>query len=285
MENKERDFSEIVEMPSDFGKAEEAPVVENTPPQDAAPAEQPEANSGQPRTPDGKFASKEAKSPEEPQGEKPQASAPPAAAPEPQPKQPDPGFVPIAALLDTRDKANTYKRQLDEMQAKLAELERQRNEQPPIDPYTDFDGALNQRVEVALTPLQKANAELLNRVIIAEATATHGKEAVENIRKALKEAAENNDPDLQWLSVQMDRSPDPIGTAIRWHQQKSFDPEAEKAKIREQLLAELASKQPQNTPPAAPETPPSMAALAQGGSGTKEQTVSIDGKFNTMFNR
>lgn len=285
METKDRDFSEIVEMPADYGKVEEAPA-QDTPPQESPPAETPEAKAEQPRGPDGKFASKEAKpeAAEQPKGDKPTEPAPPA-APVSQPKpQPDPGFVPIAALLDTRDKANSYKRQLDEVNARLADFERQKSQQPPIDPYADLEGALNQRVESALSPLQKANAELLNRVIIAEAIANHGKEAVENIRTALKEAAENNDPDLQWLAGQMDRSPDPIGTAIRWHKQKSFDPAAMEAEIRAKVLAELSSKQSQ-TPPAAPETPPSMAALAQGGAQGKEQAVTVDGKFNTMFNR
>lgn len=285
METKDRDFSEIVEMPADYGKVEEAPAQE-TPPPESPPDETPEAKAEQPRGPDGKFASKEAKpeAAEQPKGDKPTEPAPPA-APVSQPKpQPDPGFVPIAALLDTRDKANSYKRQLDEVNAKLADFERQKSQQPPIDPYADFDGALNQRVEGVVTPLQKEIANLRFELMRTKAESTYGAEAIKAAEDALEKMAQENDPELPYVAAQLKNAPDPIGAVVRWHKQRTFDPEAERAKLREQLLAEIASKQPQ-APTAAPETPPSMAALAQGGSNGKEQVVTMDGKFNTMFNR
>lgn len=287
-----RKLSEIIDVPADFGKVEEAPAtpVEPTPPAEpanAAPAESNEAE--RPRGPDGKFIAKSGE-PVAPTGELPQEPVPPT-APTPQASQPDPGFVPIAALLDTRDKLSARSRELDELRQKLADFERQKEQQPPVDPYVDFDGALNQRVGEAITPLQKQLSELKFRAVKAEAMATYGKEAVETVTKYFKENPLNRgDPEMVALDAQMEASPDPIGVAIEWHKRKTFDSAAHEAKIREderqKVLAELKGPTGQPQPQAAPVvTPPSMASVAQGGVVPNAAEVNPGNKFDQMFNR
>lgn len=62
-------------------------------------------------------------------------------APEVQPEKPEPGFVPIGALMDERDKRKAAAKELEEAKAELARQAQARQSQPRIpDPLDDAQG-------------------------------------------------------------------------------------------------------------------------------------------------
>lgn len=285
----ERPISDIVDVPKDYGKEVTAPA--EAPAAESKPT--PEADGGQPRGPDGKFLSKPSDEPQkapDATGVKPAEPTPPVAPQVQQTRQPDPGFVPIGAVLDTREKLSASKAEIAELRRRLADFERQK-EQPPVDFYADPEAAFNQRFSGALSPVQQQMKELENRTIRAEAMLIHGKDQVEKAQAAVKAALESNDPDMRALEMVCASSPDPFGEMIKWHERKSFDPAAHEAKIREderqKVIAEFQKSTGQTAPQAAPViTPPSMASVAQGGvvpnAGGETNPAN---KFNDMFNR
>ncbi len=177
----------------------------------------------QPRDETGRFASKsdtqpatEAFAPEPPPAPEPPEATPPVQDQEAsngQPSagnvQPPPGYIPMAALLDERDKRQKYEREL-ETYRKQAEEARRAPPPAPIDPITDpegFEASINQRLE-------KARWDAITSVSHSMATRHHGADKVKAAEEWLAGELQNN-PHL-WQTVQ--RQVDPYDFVVQQHQ-------------------------------------------------------------------
>lgn len=271
----ERKLTDVIDIPESFGKVEEAP---------AAPDPQPDS---QPRDDNGRFASRsepEAPKPQEPTGATPEPTPPVA-----QPVRPDPGFVPLAAVLDAREKLAEERRIRQEIEAKLHVFERQKAEPPPdffADPDAAFEARFNSRLGEMLSPLQQQLVQTQTALIEERLARVAGPEKASKIEAELQKAAEEGDPSLSYLANALkSQGPAAVKAVVDWYDKRTFDPVSMREQIRAEILAEMQQQKPAVPAHAAPVTPPSMAAVASGGAPARDVEVTPQGKFEQMFNR
>jgi hypothetical protein len=212
---------------------------------------------------------------------------PPADAPAPEPQQ-DKGdkFVPLAAMLDERDKRKA-------LEAKLAEFERQQQAQQPQadipDPYDDPAG-----YNAHVAQMMQNNALAVKFDLSEEmALQAHGEEAV----SAAKEWALSQD---QAFKQQYIGARHPIDWVVRQHQQArdlelyKADPVAFARTILERSGQALASDATggavpsvgQQPPASRPVTPPrSIASAPSSGGGARDIAMGPLAAVDATFNR
>lgn len=173
------------------------PVVQPTPEAPEAPAETGE----QPRTADGKFASQTP--PElapEPAPVAPAADAAPAT-----PAKPEAGFVPLAAVLDEREKRQKLQRELEELRS----TQRQPQTVPSI--TEDPEGFQNYVSQMTEAAQRNTVFNVSERFAVKE----HGKEAVD----AAKEWALSQPTHIRQGFV---ASEDPIGEIVSHYKREQM---------------------------------------------------------------
>ena len=176
----------------------------------------------QPRDDAGRFASKSEDSQPAPVTPEPPVSEPPASQqpvqeapaeptlsqPSVAPVQPPPGYIPIAAVLDEREKRQKFERELEEY--KRREAEAQRKPPQPLDPIADpeaFERQLNERIE-------KVRWDAITTASLVAAVRHHGQEKVKAAEEWLQQELQSN-PAL-WQTIQ--RQPDPYDFVVTQHQ-------------------------------------------------------------------
>lgn len=175
----------------------------------------------------------------QPSGEPSEPVTPPVTAP----SQPPHGYVPIAALVDTRLDARQAKQERDDLRRQIAELQKHKAE--PVDFFADPEAALRQHVEPIQAQFQQFASNLTFRASKAEAIASYGKQAVSDMEKAIDAAMQAGDPELNALRAHMLQSDDPVGVAMSWHKRRTVlnevgnDPAAYKERLKAEILAEL----------------------------------------------
>jgi myosin heavy subunit len=223
--------------------ADEAPAAVETP----EPAEvATEADTGQPRDEHGRFA---------PKTEAPQADAAPIQQPATvaeTPKDDEAGNVPSWRLRELREErdalrrqheettrtAYAYQQQMAEMQQRLADL--QKPKQEPVDFFADPSAAFKQQVAPLEQQFQQLQAETRMANSKAIAIARHGVAAVDELEKAVAEAIRANDPNINTLRSQLATSHDPVGTAMEWYSGQKVMKETggDIAKFKDKILAD-----------------------------------------------
>jgi hypothetical protein len=206
--------------------------------------------------------------------------APPQAVePEAKVKQDDaPPQAPVAAVTAERAKRQDAEQRLAQMEAELRELRRERAapKQPtepeaPPDWFANPDDAFRHRVREAVDPIQ--SSLMFNARLIAEQV-----NGADNVAKAVEEfdaavAAGKVDPGERQRIM---TSPNPFHDAVHWHKRQQTlaevgeDPEAYRARIKAEILAELKAeegKKPVAAKPAeaAPELPSNLAGARNVG--------------------
>ncbi len=167
--------------------------------------------------------------------------------------------VPLAALQKTREQGNkryteavmdfdrrmadAERRQAErdaKFEARFVELAQQRQQQPE-DPsgefYSDPVGAARRIAREEAQAAQAGNQNLSTEVMKISAVLTHGAEKVAAFEQYVGEAIARNDPDMEFLAGQMRSSRDPMGTGLKWFEQRTFDPAAKEAEIEARVLA------------------------------------------------
>lgn len=259
----------------------------------------------QPRDDNGRFASKAdtQPAPEPMATETPPASPEPPAAPEAQPvevtpeassgqpsggNQPPPGYIPMAALLDERDKRQKYERELEQYRKQLEEA-RKAPPPAPIDPITDpegFEASINQRLE-------KARWDAITSVSHQMANRHHGAEKVKAAEEWLAGELQTN-PHL-WQTIQ--RQVDPYDFVVQQHQRTlrlakigDDDPESWAAKWAEQNGYVKADQQHQaasgGATPSPTQTPlpkPSLATARSAGGTAPRVPMGPGSAFDGVF--
>lgn len=250
----------------------------------------------QPRDEVGRFASKDNSQPVDdspPPAPEPPAAEQPAPTPEPAPSQPasapvqpPPGYIPMAAVLDEREKRQKYERELEDMRRKYEEATRRPPQ--PLDPIADpeaFERSLNERIE-------RVRWDAITNASLVAATRHHGPEKVKAAEEWLQSELQNN-PGI-WQQIQ--RQPDPYDYVVSQHQRTlrlqkigDDDPEAWAQKWAEANgYVKAGTQQPQSAgvagPPPNPTLPrPSLASAPSAGGKTSTVPVGPGEAFKAVF--
>lgn len=240
------DLSELFDEPTDEVEAPEA----------EAAAPEPEATTEQAEAP----APEAEAEPEPTEGTGETEAAPPAAE-----KGKD-QHVPITALRDEREKRQREQARAEAAERKLQEFQRWREhqeaarQQPQIDPVLE--------PEKALAHVQQQFQEQLwnERCQISEVMARQavGEEAVEAAKAAFLEEAQRNPA----LGMEIRNQAHPYDFVVKWHKRQQAmaeigeDPDAYRARLREEVMRELAQQTPQTAPQPSTRTPAPPRSLS-----------------------
>lgn len=172
----------------------------------------------QPRDETGRFASKQDSQPvaeAPPPAPEPPAETQPALTPEPAPSQPasapvqpPPGYIPMAAVLDEREKRQKYERELEDMRRKYEEATRKPPQ--PLDPIADpeaFERSLNERI-------QQSRWDAITSTSLVSALRTHGREKVTAAEQWVEQQTAANPAFRQTILNQLD----PYDFVVQEHQ-------------------------------------------------------------------
>lgn len=260
----------------------------------------------QPRDDNGRFASKNEPPAVETISPPPAPSIPPATepavAPPEQPAQttsvepstvkatPPDGYIPIAAVLDEREKRQELKRELEEFKRKYAEREQQ-PQTPPPDPIVDPEGfqrALDERIA-------QTQWDATTRISLRFAVQQHGAEAVKAAEDWVAEQVQSNPAFINAIRQQ----PDPYDFVVRQHKRHvalskfgDDDPDAYARKWAEangyvlanpqqQPVASVGAPSPQSTPLPRP----SIASAPSASSGTPKIPTGGGVAFDEVFRK
>lgn len=218
----------------------------------------------------------------DPVAEQPQAQPDPQPEPEPA-QQPEPvneqqpeeakgaHNVPLAVLLDERDKTKAAKREADELRQKLAAMEASQNPQVVPDPYEDpqgYDQYVKQQVQQQAFNLR---AEMSGRF----AEQKFGKETVE--QAILWAQTQTVDP---FLGQRVQASQSPVEFVVEQYQREQFFQNRGSDPSAQQPLATTpgtAAPQPMAAQPLQkqPAPPRSLAAAPNAGGGHQDINGSV----------
>lgn len=195
------------------------------------------------------------------------------------PKQPEPGFVPIAAMLDARDKAKAAEAELTRMRAQQPQQQQQRP-----DEWEDPEGARAfDRAEVEQS-LYQTNLRWSERI----ASLQHGEDTVAAARD-WGFAKCDNDP---YFNAKVASSPDPIGYVVAEYKREEIASKVTPDEFAQfqawkaaqgQLQQQAAPAAPPNTASAIP--PKSLASAPSAGNILTEPVQSDDEIFNEVIGK
>jgi len=136
------------------------------------------------------------------------APTPEAASVQPASVQPPPGYIPIAAVLDEREKRQKFERELEDYRRKYEEATKQ--PPAPLDPIADpeaFELALQNRI-------QQVEWNAITTVSLASARRVHGEDKVQQAEAWVQQELARNPHFFQAIR----RQPDPYDFVVREHQ-------------------------------------------------------------------
>ncbi len=184
-----------------------------------------QADAGQPRDDQGRFAPKEAApavvAPLQQQPPTEQATA----TTEPKTEQAEsPGLKQLREAHERAERRaeearfQTYSLQqtLQQRERELEQLRKPKAE--PIDVFADPKGFVQQELSPIESRYQSLESKLTLRASRAENLALHGKDAILAMETAINEAMQANHPDMVPLGQRMSKSDDPVGLAMQWYQ-------------------------------------------------------------------
>ena len=224
------------------------------------PTDEVEAIEAEAAAPEPEQAAEPEPAPEHPEGTGETEATPPVV------EKAEEGRVPIGALRDEREKRQALQRELDELR-RWREQQESARQQPQIDPVLEPEKALAQ-------VQHQFRGELWNeRCHISEVMARSalGEETVETAKEAFIAEAQRNPA----LGVELRRQQHPYDFVVKWHKRQQAmaeigeDPDAYRARLREEVMRELAQQpatpapQPSTRPPAPPRS--LSSAPAAGG--------------------
>lgn len=190
-----------------------------------------------------------------------------------------PKMVPHEALHAEKQKVKRYTeevaefrrsnealhRQLAELTQKLSVLQQQpQQQQQPVEwfenPGAAFEQNFQQSINPILSPIHQTVQTLQAELAQLRAERVFGDKFGEFMEYV---KAHKDDPDVVALSAAMDRAPNPYAYAKEWYEKKTFNPEAERERIREELMKELGQTRHHAQPAVLPSN---LAAARNAGS-------------------
>lgn len=181
-------------------------------------------------------------------------------------------MVPQQALHAEKQKVKRYTEQVASFEKTMAEqaaavrrLEQQllaavmpKKEEPK--PAPDFWENPDEFLKGAIAPLEQKLTEQAEKLSMRLAVKEHGRETVQAAYSALGAAMQAGDPNARVEYQRIKASDDPYGDIVEWHKRAQAqaeigsDPEAYKAKLKAEILAELQAGNGQQQQQAQPGT-------------------------------
>lgn len=191
----------------------------------------------------------------------------------PEPKA-EPGFIPISAVLDEREKRKAAEQELERLRAAQAP------KSEPIDPWTNLEGAFETTEQKFQTMLHQQKVDMSRRF----AEIQHGKDEVE---AAIKWAYAQCDSDPAF-NAKVYHSPDPVGFAVEAYRKDQIASTVtmDDFKAFQAWKAAQANPQPipaQPAPSPAPTPPRSLATAPSAGSPTPPKNDPAAERLASMF--
>lgn len=193
--------------------------------------------------------------------------------------------VPLAALHAEKQKVKRYTEQVASFEQTLKEREtawerrfeklletvkqpqpQQQEQQKGFYDYENPDEAVDSRLSKQINPIAQTVSQIQSQLFNLHAVQTYGAEKVGAFKDYVREQLGKGDPEIQALDALMSSSPDPMKVGLEWFEKRTFDPEKERERIREELLAEIqpsGQQQAQQRP--APTLPTSLAGARNAG--------------------
>jgi hypothetical protein len=171
-------------------------------------------------------------------------------------------MVPHEALHAEKQKVKRYTEEVAEfrrtneaLQRQIAELLQRvpvpQQQQPPQvewfeDPRGAFKQDFQQSIDPILSPVKQQLQSLSGEIARMRAERVFG----DKLGEFLTFVQENqSNPEVIALQAAMESAPDPYAYAKDWYEKKTFDPNAERERIKQELLQELQSQQAQQATP------------------------------------
>lgn len=196
----------------------------------------------------------------------------PVAEPVVEPKQPEPGYVPLNAVLDEREKRKALEAQLAKYQA----AERQPETQEVPDMFEDPEGWQNYQRQEYKQELYRQRADFSHRLAVKD----HGKETVD---QALAWGQQRCMEDPSFNTAVLN-NPDPVGFAVEQYQREqmasALTPD-EFAQFKAWKDAQ-ANVQAQATKPEKTVPPKSLATAPSAGGVTTEPEPTEEDIFRAV---
>jgi len=231
----------------------------------------------------GRFAS-QAREQAEQEAQQAQQQAEPQAPQQQEPDKPPPGFIPQQAfdarMAKAEEKFNerysTLEGQLQQTMRQLQQFQQRPQQAEAPKPLPDFfenpDGALDARLERALSPITQSQSQIVENFSRMMASDKFGEEIVNSAMKDLTQRVDANPQGMHATYLRIMNNPHPYGELVRWHKEQSAlktygdDPEAFiTAEVERRMAAQggqQVSQQPsQNQQP--PQAMPSSFAAAR----------------------
>lgn len=192
-------------------------------------------------------------------------------------------MVPLEALTETRGKVKRYTEQVAAFETTLKEREaawdrrfsellqtvkqpqQQPEQQAAPDFYADPDAALKAAFAQNLAPLHSQLQETRTALLEERLTRIAGGEKASKIEAELSKAMNAGDPEIPVLQNALrTQGPAAASLLVDWYDKRTFDPVAERERIKAEILAELkGAEPPQPQASANPAVMPSNLANAR----------------------
>ena len=172
-------------------------------------------------------------------------------------------MVPLEALTETRGKVKRYTEQVAAFETTLKEREaawdrrfsellqsvkqppQQTEQQPAPDFFVDPDAALRAAFAQNLAPLQSQLAETRTALLEERLTRIAGGEKAALIEAEIGKAMNSGDPEIPVLQNALrTKGPAAAQLLVDWYDKRTFDPLAEREKMKAEILAELKGAEP-----------------------------------------
>lgn len=208
--------------------------------------------------------------------------------------------VPLDALTAERAKSRRYTEEVSSLRqeiatrdaawerriAQLMEASRPQQQQEPPDFFANPEAAMQQFMRPVLQRIEGMSEAMSRRFAVRE----HGAETVQQAYSSLEQRMAT-DPAAQGEYVRIMRSGDPWDELVKWHKRDEAiaeigtDPDAYKAKVREQLLAELQNGGGQQQAKPAQTNMPSNFAQARNVGARTGPAWGGPASLNDIFDR
>lgn len=193
-------------------------------------------------------------------------------------------MVPLEALTETRGKVKRYTEEVADFRKQLQETnaawERRMSDvlqavrQPPqqpqekpdffADPNAATDAAIKAALEQNLAPIQSVLSETRTALLEERLSRIAGPEKAVKIEAELSKAMDLGDPEIPVLQHALrTKGPAAAKLLVDWYDKRTFDPAAERERLKAEILAELKSSEQPQTP--APVMPSNLAGARNVG--------------------
>lgn len=167
-------------------------------------------------------------------------------------------------VADFRKSNEALQRQVAELLQRLPVQQQQANQEESVDWFQDPEVAFRQRGAQMLNPVVSELHQVRSQLMQMQAERVFG-DKFADFMGYVREASSRGDPEVAALDALMSNSPNPYAVAKEWFERKTFDPNAERERIKAEILSELKSQSETQSQQPAPVMPSNLAGARNVG--------------------